>query len=99
MMYTNEELIDYLRLQGLDKDVAAADRIEQLEKALELYERERARFRHAHPEMTGVYFISSGFGDKDENLLPEFIEIVPAYGCAWTQIYQRTDKTRTYEGS
>jgi hypothetical protein len=29
---TDEELISYLRLQGLDKDVAAADRIEQLVK-------------------------------------------------------------------
>jgi hypothetical protein len=27
---TDEELISYLRLQGLDKDVAAADRIEAL---------------------------------------------------------------------
>ena len=28
---TNEELIAYLKLQGLPKDVAAADRIEELE--------------------------------------------------------------------
>ena len=31
---TDEELIAYLRLQGLDKDVAAADRIEALVKEL-----------------------------------------------------------------
>ena len=29
---TDEELIAHLRLQGLDKDIAAADRIEQLVK-------------------------------------------------------------------
>lgn len=29
---TDKELIAYLRLQGLDKDVAAADRIEELVK-------------------------------------------------------------------
>ena len=30
------ELITYLRLQGLDKDIAAADRIEELEKELNI---------------------------------------------------------------
>ena len=28
--FNDEELITYLRFQGLDKDIAAADRIEQL---------------------------------------------------------------------
>ncbi len=32
---TDEELIAYLRLQGLDKDIAAADRIEALVKQCE----------------------------------------------------------------
>jgi len=32
---TDEELITYLRFQGLDKDIAAADRIEQLNKNCE----------------------------------------------------------------
>lgn len=77
----------------------AVDYIEFLEKALELYERERSRFRHAKPEMTGEFFLSGGHGDKDDNQLPEFVRICPAYGCAWEQVYQKTDKTITYEGS
>jgi hypothetical protein len=77
----------------------AVDYIEFLEKALELYERERDRFKHAKPEMTGEFFLSGGHGDKDENQLPEFVRICPAYGCAWEQVYQKTDKTITYEGS
>lgn len=73
--------------------------INKLEKALELYERERERFKHAKPEMTGEFFLSGGHGDKDLNQLPEFVRICPAYGCAWEQVYQKTDKTITYEGS
>ena len=33
---TDDELIAYLKLQGLDKDVAAANRIEELEKELNI---------------------------------------------------------------
>jgi hypothetical protein len=75
-----------------------AKQVENLTKALEIYERERQRFRHAKPEITGAYYLSGGYGDKDDNMLPEFVEIVPAYGCAWSQVYQRTDKTISYEG-
>lgn len=73
--------------------------IEKLEKALEIYQRERDRFKHTHPEMTGAYFLSGGHGEKDDNMLPEFVTIVPAYGAAWEQIYQKTDRTISYEGS
>lgn len=77
----------------------ALDYINKLERALDLYERERARFRHSHPELTGEYFLSGGHGTRDSNQLPEFVRIVPACGCAWEQIYERTDRTITYEGS
>ena len=84
----------------------AVDRIEELEaenaklrKGLELYQRERDRFKHTHPEMSGSYFLSGGHGDVDDNLLPQFVQIVPAYGCAWVQVYEKTDKIISYEGS
>lgn len=71
----------------------------KLQKSLEIYERERSRFRHAKPEMTGTYFLAGGLGLKDENQMPQFVEIVPAYGCGWSQLYEKTDKTINYEGS
>ena len=37
---TDQELIEYLKLQGLDKDIAAADRIEELVKETELLTKE-----------------------------------------------------------
>lgn len=73
--------------------------IDKLKKALELYERERARFRHAHPEMTGAYFLTGGHGNRDSNLLPEYVTICPADGAGWEQVYQKTDRTVSYEGS
>jgi hypothetical protein len=73
--------------------------ISKLEQALDVYKRERDRFRHAHPEMTGEYFLSGGHGERDNNLLPQFVTIVPAYGCAWEQVYERTERTISYEGS
>ena len=86
--------------------IKAADRIEELElkvknlrKGLEIYERERNRYKHAYPEITGAYFLAGGYGDEDDNHLPQFVEIVPAYGCNWSQVYEKTDKTISYEGS
>lgn len=72
---------------------------EKLRKALEIYERERNRFKHTHPEMTGAYFLAGGHGLKDDNELPQFVEICPAYGCAWVKIYEDTGRTISYEGS
>jgi hypothetical protein len=71
----------------------------KLHKALDIYERERSRFRHAKPEITGEYFLAGGYGEKDKNMLPEYVEIVAAYGCGWSQVYQKTDRTISYEGS
>jgi len=77
----------------------ALEHIEQLERALDIYKRERDRYAHATPEMTGQYFLAGGLGEEDKNLLPEYVEICPAYGCAWTQLYKRTEKTINMEGS
>ena len=85
---------------------AAADRIEELEQevktlrnGIEIYERERNRYKHAKPEITGAYFLAGGHGEIDDNYLPQFVEIVPAYGCGWSQVYEKTDIGVMYEGS
>ena len=69
-----------------------------LRKALETYKRERERFKHNYPEITGAYFLTGGQGDVDSNQLPEYVRICPAYGCAWEQVYVKTERTITYEG-
>jgi hypothetical protein len=110
MMTTNKTLIDELRVISkyfeasgaagcAESVISAIETIETLEKALGIYQRERDRFRHAKPEITGEYFLSGGHGQKDDNLLPQFVRVVPAYGCAFEVVYEKTDKTITYEGS
>lgn len=74
-------------------DWKIADYIEKLERVLNFYEAERIRFRHANPELTGAFFISGSHGVRDRNQLPEYIQVCPAYGCDWSQIYQRTERT------
>jgi hypothetical protein len=77
----------------------SAELLTKMTKAFDVYKRERDRFRHSNPEITGAYYLAGGYGDKDGNMLPEFVEIVPAYGCAWSQVYEKTDRTISYEGS
>lgn len=88
--HLGESILEVERLQ---------DEVRKLRKALDLYERERTRFRHAKPEFTGDFFISGKLGASDKNGLPDKIEVCPSYGCAWVQIYEKTDKTISFEGS
>jgi hypothetical protein len=81
------------------ENMAQAKVIKSLEKVLEIYERERDRFRHAKPEMTGAYFLAGGHGLKDDNQMPQFVEICPAYGAGWVKVYEDTGKTISYEGA
>ena len=71
----------------------------KLRLSLEVYKRERERFRHARPELTGDFFLSGSHGPRDDNHMPQFVEICPAYGCAWVMIYEDTGRTISYEGS
>lgn len=44
-------------------------------------------------QLPDTWFVAGELGNKDSNGLPERIEVCPAYGCDWTQIYERTDRT------
>jgi hypothetical protein len=98
-----QQIADYFAQAKLHEyEQILLDTIRQLktfEKGLGLYQRERDRYRHAKPEITGAYFLSGGHGETDANMLPDFVRIVPAYGCAWEQVYQKTDRSISYEGS
>ena len=72
---------------------------EKLRKGFEIYEREHNRYKHATPEMSGAYFLTGGHGPKDDNQMPQFVEVVPAYGCGWSMVYEDTGRKISYEGS
>lgn len=88
-----QELAPQARIEILE------EKVRKLYKALEIYERERIRFKHAKPEMSGEFFIAGYHGPKDDNVMPQFVEICPAYGVGWTMIYEDTGRTISYEGS
>jgi hypothetical protein len=69
----------------------AADEIERLR---EKCNNQAMVLRRLTPDKyPGVYFIHGELGEKDQNGMPEKIMVVPAYGCDWSQIYERTEKT------
>lgn len=62
-------------------------------------ERLKNIIRKVFPEKSGQYFICGEIGKKDNNDLPEFVEICPAYGCDFSVVYQKTDRTIQGMGS
>jgi hypothetical protein len=86
-----DELLDRIKMLEAEN--------EKLRKALDIYQRERDRYKHATPEMSGLYFLTGGHGPKDDNQMPQFVEICPAYGAGWVMIYEDTGRTISYEGS
>jgi hypothetical protein len=63
--------------------------IDYLEKKLKLLEKIDMLMKTSYPEKTGHYFISGELGQKDDNGLPEYIQVVPAYGVDWHMLYKR----------
>ena len=53
----------------------------------------------ASPARSGALFIRGCFGGRDENGLPDAVEVCPAYGVGWSVVYRRTDRTDLAEGS
>ena len=72
-----------------------SERIEELETLLDKY---RVVFRSLHPHLGEHFFLCGKGGQEDQNGLPEFIEVCPAYGAGWSVTYQKTTRTHMTEG-
>lgn len=83
----NPELIEHHKVSDLLLECR-----NELERLIEKCDKQAMMLRRVFVEHSpDTYFISGELGEKDSNGLPERIEICPAYGVDWTQIYQRTD--------
>jgi hypothetical protein len=72
----------------------------ELEDQLLLIEKQQKIIRRIYVDhFPDTYFVCGELGVKDSNGLPDKIEICPAYGVGWTQLYQKTDTTIMLEGS
>ena len=68
--------------------------VEAFEGELKALRKIYKSYKHIMAEhIPDTYFISGEHGAKDINGLPDSIQICPAYGCDWFQVYEKTDKT------
>lgn len=66
----------------------------EIERLREKCDQQAMFLRRLTPEkFPDTFFVSGESGTRDENGLPEYVHIVPAYGLDWHMMYKRTDKT------
>ena len=83
--------------QASAKLVEQQNEIDELRKLLE---KQQVIIRRIYAEkLPDTWFVCGELGEKDQNGLPDRIEVCPAYGVGWTQLYQKTDTTIMLEGS
>lgn len=92
-----KELIDNLRHPtetALPFTELMNDAATELELMMVLLEKQQVIIRRIYAEqLPDTWFVCGEIGEKDENNLPRYIEVCPAYGVDWSQIYERTDRT------
>lgn len=75
----------------------AVDAIQELRSILE---KQQVIIRRIYAEhLPNTWFVCGEHGQKDTNNLPQFIDVCPAYGAGWSQVYEKTDRTIMTEGS
>ena len=76
------------------------DAINEIEEQTKLLEKQQKIIRRVYTELLpDTWFVSGEIGEKDQNGLPELIEVCPAYGVGWSQVYEKTDRIINTEGS
>lgn len=99
-----QELLKVLRSGNLDGTKSYAEVMneaaDEIEAVTAIMAKQQEIIRRVYADkFPGTWFVTSGYGEKDSNGLPQFVEIVPAYGVGWSQVYEKTDRTIQYEGS
>lgn len=75
----------------LDEHQELLNEIERLKKKCDT---QAMILRRLTPEYSpNTLFIHGELGVKDSNGMPEKLLVVPAYGCDFSYVYERTDKT------
>jgi hypothetical protein len=99
------DIVDQLRLEDSNErqserearivlSALLNDAANELEAQLALLEKQQVIIRRIYAEkLPDTWFVCGESGNKDQNGLPDRIEICPAYGVDWSQIYERTDRT------
>jgi hypothetical protein len=108
---TTLDIVDRLRFENVnDRQNVRESRIilsellndaaNEIEKMMSLLEKQQVIIRRIYAEkLPDTWFVCGEGGNKDQNGLPDHIEVCPAYGVGWSQIYEKTDRTISTEGS
>ena len=74
--------------ETIGKGLRANDPLDDTER--EQFEVLKKMFYHMMPEKSpDTYFICGEGGSRDEDTLPEYVFICPAYGVAWSMPYKK----------
>ena len=96
-MKTFDEIKTFIaKLRECSSDEAYLSRqaADELEEMHDLLCKQQVILRRVFAEqLPDTWFVSGELGEKDSNGLPKFIEVCPAYGLDWSQLYEKTDKT------
>lgn len=73
---------------------ALADASDEIVRLREKCDKLVMMFRRMNPEMfPDTLFIHGVSESKDTNNMPEKLYVVPAFGCDFSYVYERTEKT------
>jgi hypothetical protein len=75
------------------------DEVDSILSARKLLDNYKTMISALVPHLSAHWFVAGKLGGLDENGLPDKIEVCPAYGAGWTQLYVKTDRTISTEGS
>ena len=95
-----QELLKCLRECSSDEANLSRQAADEIEALTAIMAKQQEIIRRVYVDhFPNTWFVTSGYGEKDKSGLPQFVEIVPAYGVGWSQVYEKTDRTIQYEGS
>jgi hypothetical protein len=84
-----EHSLNIIVLQDLIREQKA-----EIDELKMLLEKQQVIIRRIYAEkLPDTWFVCGELGEKDQNNLPKYIEVCPAYGADWSQVYERTDHT------
>lgn len=76
------------------------DAVNEIEELTVLLEKQQQIIRRVYADrFPNTWFVCGEMGEKDQNGLPQYIDVCPAYGVGWYQVYEKTDRSVSTEGS
>ena len=77
-----------------NRDMERKEAADEIERLREKCDKQAAMLQRLFPDkFPWTPFITSVGGGIDENMMPERLYVVPAYGCDFSYVYERTEKT------